>query len=90
MHSATQDSSSDSLCEDKVLQAVLARKAKQKAKKSQPWKGVYTPESIDLPATTSPHDKPWLRDTEPEKSGPRQDSDFNWGDEGYDTDAGKT
>ncbi|KAI0546791.1 hypothetical protein F4679DRAFT_401578 [Xylaria curta] len=69
--------SSDSDAENDVLRAVLARKAKQALKKSQPRKGVYTPKLEDQPRTSSPHDKPWIRE--------RQDDEFNWTDEGYDS-----
>jgi hypothetical protein len=76
-------SSSDSGAEDQVLKSVLDRKAAQKAKRRQPWKDAYVPKASEQPSTTSPHDKPWIRDG---AAGP----EFSWGDEGYDTDAGKT
>ncbi len=78
---ASQLSSSDSDHDnDNVLKEIIARKAKQAAKKRQPWKGVYVPKAADQPKTTSPHDKPWI---ENEKA-------FAWGDEEYDTDKAKT
>ena len=76
-------SSSDSSDEDQILKSVLERKAAQKAKRRQPWKETYVPKAEEKPSTTSPHDKPWIRDG---ATGP----DFNWGDEGYDTEKGKT
>jgi hypothetical protein len=78
---ASQVSSSDSeSTSDCILKEILARKTKQATKKTQPWKGIYVPEAADQPKTTSPHDRPWI---ENEKA-------FSWGNEGYDTDSGKT
>jgi hypothetical protein len=65
---------------DSIFKEILARKTKQATKKTQPWKGIYVPEAADQPKTASPPDKPWI---ENEKA-------FSWGDEGYDTDSGKT
>ncbi|KAI1439505.1 hypothetical protein F5Y02DRAFT_405614 [Annulohypoxylon stygium] len=67
-----------------ITLAVLARKAKQASKKSQPWKAAYVPKTEDKPTTTSPHDKPWIREHG------EGDQPGNWGDEAYDTDNGKT
>lgn len=78
--SDSESSSDGNTTADKIHQAVLARKAKQKMAKTQPWLGAYVPNSDDIPTTTSPHDKPWLKYS-PNDGGEESPND---------TDAGKT
>lgn len=72
--------SSDSEDRSSILKEILERKKKQKLKKAQPWKDAYHPQASDIPATDSPHDKPWVNAEKP----------WNWDDSEYDTNGGKT
>ncbi|KAJ5716379.1 hypothetical protein N7493_008290 [Penicillium malachiteum] len=74
-------SEKDDAAARKIHQAVLSRKAKQKTPKAQPWLGFYVPSGDDIPMTTSPHDKPWLKSQSNATGGEGNASD---------TDAGKT